>query len=82
METMKVGSTRQINTRQKESGRLWQGRFFDRALRTVQEYEDADLIQFRTKGRRVKEQLCCQLAPDPWNLIPARLLRRCKIARL
>lgn len=40
MESIKVASTRQINTRQKESGRLWQGRFFDRALRTVKEYNE------------------------------------------
>ena len=38
MESIKVSSTRQINTRRQESGQLWQGRFFDRALRTVKEY--------------------------------------------
>ena len=38
METIKVSSTRQINRRQGERGLLWQGRFFDRALRTVREY--------------------------------------------
>ena len=40
MESIKVASTRQINSRQKNSGRLWQGRFFDRALRTVKEYNE------------------------------------------
>jgi len=40
VESIKVASTRQINTRQKESGRLWQGRFFDRALRTMKEYNE------------------------------------------
>lgn len=45
MESIKVSSTRQINTRRKESGPLWQGRFFDRALRTVKEYgETVDYI--------------------------------------
>jgi hypothetical protein len=38
MESIKVSSTRQINTKRKEAGQLWQGRFFDRALRTVKEY--------------------------------------------
>jgi putative transposase len=38
MESIKVSSTRQINTKRREAGQLWQGRFFDRALRTVKEY--------------------------------------------
>jgi len=38
LESIKVSSTRQMNTRRKESGQLWQARFFDRALRTVKEY--------------------------------------------
>jgi putative transposase len=41
VESVKVSSTRRINACQKESGRLWQGRFFDRALRTVKEYHEA-----------------------------------------
>ena len=40
METIKVSSTRQINRARGESGPLWQGRFFDRALRTVKEYHE------------------------------------------
>ena len=38
MEAIKVGSTHRINAGRKESGLLWQPRFFDRALRTVKEY--------------------------------------------
>jgi len=38
MEATKVGSTLRINEGRKESGLLWQPRFFDRALRTVKEY--------------------------------------------
>lgn len=38
MEAIKVSSTRQMNRARGESGPLWQGRFFDRALRTVEEY--------------------------------------------
>ena len=41
MESIKVSSTRQMNSRRKEAGRVWQGRFFDRALRTVGEYNRA-----------------------------------------
>lgn len=40
MESIKVSSNRQINQARAESGPLWQGRFFDRALRTVQEYHE------------------------------------------
>ena len=35
-----VSSTRQINKLRREAGILWQGRFFDRALRTVKEYHE------------------------------------------
>jgi len=38
MESIKVGSTHRINSGRRESGLLWQPRFFDRAVRTVQEY--------------------------------------------
>ena len=40
MESIKVGSTLRINGGRKESGLLWQPRFFDRALRTVKEYHE------------------------------------------
>jgi putative transposase len=38
MKVIKVKSTRQINTARQESGPLWQARFFDHALRTVEKY--------------------------------------------
>ena len=38
MECIKVGATKRINRARRECGLLWQPRFFDRALRTVQEY--------------------------------------------
>ncbi|HET9179468.1 MAG TPA: transposase [Terriglobia bacterium] len=38
MEAIKVGSTLRVNGSRKRTGRLWQGRFFDRALRAVREY--------------------------------------------
>ncbi|MGH9454205.1 MAG: REP-associated tyrosine transposase [Terriglobia bacterium] len=40
MESIKVSSTRLINGQRRRTGRLWQGRFFDRALRTVKEYHE------------------------------------------
>jgi putative transposase len=40
MESIKVSSTRQINARRGKWGRLWEGRFFDRALRTLKEYHE------------------------------------------
>ncbi len=40
MEAIKVSSTRRINALREVPGRLWQGRFFDRALRTVKEYHE------------------------------------------
>jgi putative transposase len=38
MEAIKDGATKRINRSRRETGRLWQPRFFDRALRTVEEY--------------------------------------------
>ena len=38
MESIKVGSTLRLNAGRKESGLLWQPRYFDRAVRTVKEY--------------------------------------------
>jgi len=40
MESIKVSSTRRINKLRGDKGVLWQGRFFDRALRTVKEYHE------------------------------------------
>ena len=40
MTAVKVSSMVGINHRRGEGGELWQGRFFDRALRTVKEYHE------------------------------------------
>src|SRR5215472_538509 len=40
MESIKVSSTRQINKLRGDRRLLWQGRFFDRALRTMKEYHE------------------------------------------
>lgn len=40
MEAIKDGATKRINRSRREAGRLWQPRFFDRALRSVKEYHE------------------------------------------
>jgi len=40
MEAIKDGATKRINRSRREAGALWQPRFFDRALRTVREYNE------------------------------------------
>jgi putative transposase len=62
MESIKVSSTRQINTRRKECGRLWQGWFFDRALRTVKEYHEA--VEY-IHGNPVRRRLVSK--PEGWK---------------
>ena len=62
MESIKVASTRQINTRQQNSGRLWKGRFFDRALRTVKEYHET--VEY-IHGNPVRRGLVAR--PQDWK---------------
>ena len=40
MKSVKTSSMILVNWRREASGELWQGRFFDRALRTVKEYNE------------------------------------------
>jgi len=40
MKSVKTSSTMAINARRAASGELWQPRFFDRALRTIDEYNE------------------------------------------
>lgn len=40
MKVIKVRSTHSINLSRGESGQLWQARFFDHVLRTVEAYQD------------------------------------------
>jgi len=62
MESVKVSSTRQINKLRGDRGLLWQGRFFDRALRTVKEYhEKVDYIHLNP----VKRGLVTK--PEEWR---------------
>jgi putative transposase len=62
LETLKVSSTRQINTQCGDSGQLWQGRFFDRALRTVKEYaETVEYIHLNPMRRGLVQR------PEDWK---------------
>ena len=45
MESIKVGSTPRINAGRGESGLPWQPRFFDRAVRTVEEYYEGNITR-------------------------------------
>ena len=40
MEAIKDAGTKRLNRRRQEGGMLWQPRFFDRALRTMREYNE------------------------------------------
>jgi len=67
MESIKVSSTRQINMLRGDRGLLWQGRFFDRALRTVKEYhEKVEYIHLNP----VKRGLVTKPEEWRWSSIP------------
>jgi REP element-mobilizing transposase RayT len=66
MESIKVGSTLRVNARRNESGLLWQPRFFDRALRTVKEYnEKVEYIHLNP----VKAGLASRPEEWPWSSV-------------
>ncbi len=64
MKSFKASSTILINRRRAERGELWQARFFDRALRTVKEYnERVEYIHLNP----VKAGLVQQADEWPWS---------------
>ena len=64
LKALKVSSMIAVNRGRGEAGELWQGRFFDHALRTVQEYlETVEYIHLEAKSRRPTEQVCATLLP-------------------
>ncbi len=81
MKSIKNSSTTLINRGQAASGELWQGRFFDRALRTVKEYnEKVDYIHLNP----VKAGLVCRAQDWRWSSVneysgvtEAEQMRRC-----
>jgi REP element-mobilizing transposase RayT len=66
MESIKVGATKRINRSQRESGLLWQPRFFDRALRTVKEYNEK--VQY-IHLNPVKAGLASRPEEWPWSSV-------------
>lgn len=62
LKTIKLRSTSAINERRSESGPIWQGRFFDRILRTVKEYwETVDYIHMNPVRRGLVSR------PEDWR---------------
>lgn len=67
MSSVKASSTKRINRMRGEAGVLWQGRFFDRALRTVTEYrETVDYIHWNPVKAGLAEH------PEDWLWSSAR----------
>ena len=82
MAVIKVRSTHKSNLRRRESGQLWQARFFDHALRTVRKYHAClDYIHYnpvkRGLVRRPEEWLWssihCYGGPGPVKLATDRV---------
>ena len=66
MEAIKDGATKRINRRRREVGMLWQPRFFDRALRTVREYnEKVEYIHLNP----VRAGLARRAVEWPWSSV-------------
>ena len=66
MESIKDGATKRINHARREAGKLFQPRFFDRALRTVREYhEKVEYIHLNP----VKAGLANRPEDWPWSSI-------------
>ena len=66
VKSVKTSSMILINRRRAESGKLWQARFFDRALRTVKEYnEKVEYIHLNP----VKAGLVRRSQDWPWSSV-------------
>jgi putative transposase len=62
MKSVKLSSTNLLGRFRGEPGELWQGRFFDRALRTVKEYaETVEYIHMNPVRRGLMRQ------PGEWR---------------
>ena len=62
LQAVKVSSMIAINLGRREAGKLWQGRFFDRALRTVREYlETVEYIHLNPVRRGLVKR------PEEWR---------------
>src|SRR5579875_62439 len=67
VESVKVGSTLRVNRMRSDKGPLWQGRYFDRVMRTVKEYRET--IEY-IHGNPVKAGLVSR--PEDWAWSSAR----------
>ncbi|TAM80937.1 MAG: hypothetical protein EPN47_13715 [Acidobacteria bacterium] len=66
VKSIKISSTILINRRRAERGELWQARFFDRALRTVREYnEKVEYIHLNP----MKAELVRRAEEWPWSSV-------------
>ena len=66
MESIKDSATKRINHSRRESGSLWQPRFFDRAVRTVREYyEKVEYI----RRNPVQAGLASHAEDWPWSSV-------------
>src|SRR5262245_59840603 len=66
LEAIKDGATKRLNRSRLELGRLWQPRFFDRALRTVEEnHEKVEYIHLNP----VKAGLVSRPEEWPWSSV-------------
>ncbi len=71
MKSIKLTSTMAVGRCRREPGELWQGRFFDHALRTVQEYCDTvDYIHLNPVRRGLVAK------PESWTWSSAAESRR------
>ena len=62
IEVIKVRSTSTINRKRRESGQLWQSRFFDHAIRTVERYHHfIDYIHLNAVRRGLVQK------PEEWK---------------
>jgi putative transposase len=67
LKVLKVSSMIAVNRGRREGGELWQGRFFDHALRTVKDYlETVEYIHLNPVRRGLVEQ------PEQWRWSSSR----------
>ena len=81
IKSIKLSSTNRLGRHRGEAGELWQGRFFDRALRTVREYMEAvEYIHMNPVRRGLAkrpEDWRWSSYPDYAGIIAEKQERRC-----
>jgi REP element-mobilizing transposase RayT len=83
MKSLKLTSTNSLGGFRGETGELWQPRFFDRALRTVQEYwETVEYIHLNPVRRGLvakPEEWVWSSAAECWGSSPEEQRLRCDL---